>query len=147
MHFHMTANRHFTNCDNYRTIVPSLSVSSVCDAVSLTNRSILSTSHTSLGLRHICIINDPRMWTGQSPLADSCEHGNEPVVSIISGQFPKHLSDHQLPKKNLLMMLENKVMRGMSEPKGKEGIWEWGQFRRNLVSPTSDLKTEAVHSS
>jgi hypothetical protein len=44
------------------------------------------------------------MWidasdTRQGPVAGSCEHGNEPSVSIRGGEFLDFLSDYQLFKK------------------------------------------------
>jgi hypothetical protein len=33
-------------------------------------------------------------------MAASCEHGNEPSVSVTGGEFIDKLSDHQLPKRD-----------------------------------------------
>jgi hypothetical protein len=34
---------------------------------------------------------DVRMWTGQGPVADSCEHSNEPSNSIKRAELLDHL--------------------------------------------------------
>jgi len=39
--------------------------------------------------------------TGEGPVADSYEHGNEPSGSITDMKFLYHLSNYQLVKKNL----------------------------------------------
>jgi hypothetical protein len=44
------------------------------------------------------------VWTGfisgQEPVTGSCEHGNEPSVSINGGEFLDYISDYQLLKKD-----------------------------------------------
>jgi hypothetical protein len=39
-------------------------------------------------------------WLRSDPVADSCEHGNEPSGSINGGEFIDQLSSYQLLKEN-----------------------------------------------